>query len=134
MGVVFVLNQGFLLQKFWLKRFKLDTLLYIINFGLLSLFSMLAFVHSLPLFLFLFIFVASFQIVVNPVYQSEIIEHSELHARGEAIGVLSSLQAIAMFVGPLIGGILIDKGVPVFACSALFVLVSLGIVSRMRFR
>ncbi|MDD2487223.1 MAG: MFS transporter [Candidatus Gracilibacteria bacterium] len=129
-GVVFFINQAFLLRKFWLKRFSLNTLLYIINIGVFLLFLALWLIKPLPYFLFLFVFLASIQIIVNPVYQGEIIENTEHHSRGEIIGVLSSLQAISMFIGPFLGGIFIDKNISIFMLSTFFVSFSFFIVLK----
>ena len=123
--LVFVINQLFLLKKFWLKNFSLNQLLYITNIWLFLIFLGLRFVNSLFLFLILFIFAASLQIIVNPVYQGEIIENTELHSRGEIIGVLSSLQAMSMFIWPIIAGYLIDKNISIFLFSTLFVWISI---------
>lgn len=130
MWLIFVLNQMFLLRKFWLKKFSLNWLLYIINIGLFISFLALSLIKPLPAFLFLFIFVASLQIIVNPVYQWEIIEHVEIHSRWELIWVLASLQSISMFFWPLIWWILIDRNISIFICSSILVFFSILMVLK----
>lgn len=97
-GIIMVLNQIFLLRKFWLKRFSLKQLLYILNFGVLFVFILMSIVHPLPWFISLFVLLVPLQSLIQPIYSSEIMEHADQNAKGQLMGVMSSVQSMSMFV------------------------------------
>lgn len=129
-GVIMVGNQLFLLKQFWLKHFALATLLWIITIGSCAFFILLALIEPLTIFLSIFLLLVPLQSLINPIYNSEIVDTVAVTARGEVMGVLSSLQAITMFIWPLIGGIMIEDNLPIFAISAIFALINIFFVSR----
>lgn len=119
------INQAFLLKKFWMKYFSLKNLFIITNFWILIIFSLLSLINHLPLFLVVFYTLVFFQWVVNPIYQSEIVETSHITDRWEIMWVLSSLQSMSMFIWPSISWILIDKDISMFMFAALIILVNI---------
>ncbi|MFA5917726.1 MAG: MFS transporter [Candidatus Gracilibacteria bacterium] len=129
-GVIVMLNQAIFLKHFWLKYFSVDKLLYIINFGTFTVYVLLSLIHPLYLFLGTFLLLIPFQSILNPVYQTEIMEHALENERGEVSGVIASIQSMAMFVGPLIGGLLLEKNIDVFIASACLIFVSIVVVFR----
>lgn len=129
-GLVLALNQWLLMGRFWLKRFNSNQLIFIINFSLLFFYSLLAIIEPLYIFVGLLILLLPFRSLLNPVYQSEIIEYTEVHKRWEIMWVLTSLQSLAMFIGPLLGWILLEKNISIFWFSAIFIIVSIVFVAK----
>ncbi|MCK9272858.1 MFS transporter [Candidatus Gracilibacteria bacterium] len=129
-GLVLALNQGLLMGRFWLKKFNSNQLIFIINISLLIFYLLLTIVEPLYLFVGLLILLLPFRALLNPVYQSEIIEYTEVHKRGEIMGVLTSLQSLAMFIGPLLGGLLLEKNISIFGFSAIFIIISIIFVAK----
>ncbi|MDD3302938.1 MAG: MFS transporter [Candidatus Gracilibacteria bacterium] len=132
-GLIVVINQVFFLRRFWLKYFSLNTLLYIINFGAFGVYLLLTFLsfgHYLFVFLGVFLLLVPFQSLLNPVYQIEIMEHASETEKGEISGVVASIHSISMFIGPLIGGFLLEKNINVFIASALLIFISIIFVFK----
>lgn len=130
LGLTMVFNQVFLLKNFWLKKFSLNQLLYIINIWLVVFFWLIAITKDLNLFLMLFFFLVSIQTLVAPVYNWEIIEHTDVHSRWEVMWVLSSVQSLSMFIWPLIWGYLLAVNLSIFDFSAILIFVSLILVVK----
>lgn len=127
-GIIMVLNQVFFLRKFWLKKFSLKQLLYILNFGVLGIFILMSIIHPLPWFVSLFVLLVPLQSLIQPIYSSEIMEHADPHAKGQLMGVMTSVQSMSMFVGPLLGGFLLDHNISIFIVSAVIVCISIFLV------
>lgn len=125
------INQAFLLKRFWLKYFSLKQLFFITNIWIFIIFSLLSVINSLPLFLVVFYTLVFFQWVVNPIYQSEIVETTHLHDRWEIMWVMSSLQSMSMFIWPLIWWILIDKNISIFIFWSIIVFINILIVTSL---
>lgn len=129
-GLVLAINQWLLMGRFWLKRFNSNQLIFIINFSLLFFYSLLTIVEPLYAFVGLLILLLPFRALLNPVYQSEIIEYTEVHKRWEIMWVLTSLQSLAMFIWPLLGWILLEKNISIFWFSAIFIIISIIFVAK----
>jgi MFS family permease len=131
-GVFAVLNQTLLLKRVWLKYFsesQLEVIMTIIlgvSFFLLGLDILALFCVGLPLF-------ATGQSVQRVVITSEITGRTDPLMKGEALGILTSLMAASMVVGPMIGGALfeIHDSYPFFFAGALMI-ISLIIALRYR--
>lgn len=123
-------NQWLLLNMFWLKRFSPDMLLKIINYWIFIWFILLTFIKPLYFAVTLIVILLPLRSLVNPVYQSEIIEYSELHARWEIMWVLTSLQSLWMFLWPLIWWYLIEKDISIFMFAGFFVLASIAFMQK----
>lgn len=132
--LIIAINQAILIKRFWFKKFHLKTLFYIINIWIFLSFSILFFIKDLYLFLFIFFFLILLQWVVNPIYQSEIVENTAIHNRGEVMWVLGSLQSIGMFIWPLFAGFCIDKSISIFWFWAILVLINIFIVMKLVLR
>jgi len=78
----------------------------------------------LPLFYLALPLFATAQSVQRVVITSEVTGHVDPLMKGEALGILTSLMAASMVVGPIIGGALfeIHDGYPYFFGSALMVI------------
>ncbi len=128
-GLIFAINQAFLLKRFWLKYFSLKTLFYLSNIWIFIIFVLLSLIKPLWLFLWVFSILVFFQWVINPIYQGEIVENTWLHDRGEIMGVLSSLQSMSMFIWPLVWWLCIDKWISIFWIWAGIVFINILILS-----
>jgi DHA1 family tetracycline resistance protein-like MFS transporter len=119
-GVFAVLNQTVLLRGFWLKYFnesQLEVIMTIIlgvSFVLLGSDLLFLFYIALPLF-------ATGQSVQRVVITSEVTGKTDPLMKGEALGILTSIMAASMVVGPIVGGALfeIHDGYPFFLASVL---------------
>lgn len=125
------INQAFLLKRFWLKYFNLKSLFFISNIWIFIIFCLLSFINNLTLFLIVFYIMVPFQWLINPIYQSEIVETSHINDRWEIMWVLWSLQSITMFIWPLISWILIDKDISMFMFWAWIVFINLIIITSL---
>ena len=103
-GVIITLNQGFLLSKFWLKRFKESSLelfmtaVFALGFVLMSTSLIGSFIAGL-------IGVTFGQSILRVVITSQIVGNSN-ERRGEVLGAMASAMSLAMIVGPLLAGAL----------------------------
>jgi MFS transporter, DHA1 family, tetracycline resistance protein len=103
-GVIITLNQGFLLSKFWLKRFKESNLelfmtgIFALGFALMSTSLLGAFIGGL-------IGVTFGQSILRVVLTSQIVGSAH-ERRGEVLGSMASAMSLAMILGPLMAGAL----------------------------
>ncbi len=131
-GIFAVLNQTVLLRGVWLKYFtesQLEIIMIIllgVSFVFLGSDVLALFCIGLPLF-------ATGQSVQRVVLTSEVTGKTNPLMKGEALGIMTSLMAASMVVGPIVGGALfeIHDGYPYFLASALM-LISLIIALRYR--
>jgi hypothetical protein len=129
--IIISINQAFLIKNFWLKKFKLKNLFIFINIWIFILFFILFFIKSLLLFLFVFFSLIFLQWVVNPIYQSEIVENTTIHDRWEVMWVLASLQSITMFLWPIFSWFCIDNNLSMFGLWAILVFINIFVVIRL---
>ncbi|MCX6132689.1 MAG: MFS transporter [Ignavibacteriales bacterium] len=121
-GVFAVLNQTVLLRRMWLKYFtesQLELLMTVIlgvSFLLMGSDMIALFFVGLPLF-------ATGQSVQRVVLTSEVTGKTNPLMKGEALGILTSIMAASMIVGPIAGGALfeIHDGYPFFLGAALMI-------------
>lgn len=126
--ITMIFNQIFLLRNFWLKKFSLNQLLYIINIWLVIFFALIATTNNLILFLSYFFFLVSIQTLVAPVYNWEIVEHTDVHSRWEVMWVLASVQSLSMFIWPLMWWYLLALNLSIFDFSSVLIIFSLILV------
>lgn len=102
-GVLMALNQMIGLKQFWLKKFKPSELA--VNFLLLFAiaFVLLGF-KPLAIFAIGYFLLAFLQPVWRVVLTSEVIGRAPENNRGEVVGVMASVVALGMIVGPLVAG------------------------------
>ncbi len=101
-GVILSINQGFLLKRFWIKRFKVPEL----ELGMLLVLACGFFLMSyqaLGVFIAGIITIAFSQSVLRVVMTSQIVGGAG-ERRGEVMGVTSSLMSLAMIIGPILSG------------------------------
>lgn len=131
-GVFAVLNQTVLLRRLWLKYLnesQLEVIMTIIlgvSFILLGSDLLVPFYIAIPLF-------ATGQSVQRVVITSEVTGKTDPLRKGEALGILTSIMAASMVVGPIVGGALfeIHDGYPFFL-AGLLMLFSLIIALQYR--
>ncbi|MFA6992854.1 MAG: MFS transporter [Candidatus Gracilibacteria bacterium] len=118
MGAVMILNQGFLLKNFWLKRFKessLEVWLFLvgaIGFTVIGIGISWIFVIGLAV-------MALSQSVLRVVVSSRVSGIAGVEKRGETLGIMASVLSLSMIVGPLLGGALFsyNTGLPFFVAG-----------------
>jgi DHA1 family tetracycline resistance protein-like MFS transporter len=102
-GIFMALNQGFLLKRFWLKRFNEQQL----EFGMLAALGfglVLMSVHSVWFFAIGTPLLSVAQSTLRVVVTSRAAGMADPQMKGEIIGILTSIFAGAMVVGPLVAG------------------------------
>lgn len=131
-GVLMIINQGFLLKKFWLKKFdeaKLEIwLLLFISAGFLMM--------SVPyLYLFtigLFIMIMN-QSVLRAVMSSRITGFSDPSKKGQVAGIMASIMTLSLTIGPLsIGAIYSLNAHLPFIISSIILLIAFWIMFTYR--
>lgn len=126
-GVIITLNQGFLLSKFWLRRFT-ESQLELLMIGIFVLGFMLMSTSILGVFIAGLIGVTFGQSVLRVVLTSQIVGTAH-ERRGEVLGAMTSAMSLAMILGPFLAGALFVSHVrwPFLISGALSV-VSLAIL------
>ncbi|HCA80733.1 MAG TPA: hypothetical protein DEP53_13475 [Bacteroidetes bacterium] len=128
-GILAALNQTVLLRRVWLKFYDEERLMPVMT-SLLGIGFFLFGLDILPLFFVSVPLFATGQSVQRVVITSQVTGRADPLKKGEALGILTSLMAATMVVGPLIGGALfeIHDGYPFYLAGVLMI-VSL-LVSR----
>lgn len=133
-GIVLALNQGFLLKKFWLNKFKEKQLILMMlaffatGFGLMTIRSMAAFIVGIILTTF-------GQSTLGVTMTSEIVGEADIKERGEAVGVLSAIASAATVLAPLGAGAAFQKlTILPYAISAILSVVAWIIMKQVRTR
>ncbi len=107
MGIIVAINQGVLLKRFWLKRFSEAALEKIMLWSLI-IGVMLFVTRSLSLFILATFFIGTGQSVLRVVLTSQVAGAADPNAKGETLGMLSSLMSMCMVIGPLFSGPLFE--------------------------
>jgi MFS family permease len=131
-GVLAAINQTVLLPRVWLKYFS-EAQLEVIMTIMLGVSYLFFGSDVLPLFFLALPLFATAQSVQRVVITSEVTGRVDPLMKGEALGILTSLMAASMVVGPIIGGALfeIHDGYPYFF-GGFLMLVSLLVTLRFR--
>lgn len=131
-GIFAILNQTLLLRRVWLKCFT-EARLEIVMTVMLGVSFVLFGSDVLPLFYLALPLFATAQSVQRVVITSEVTGHVDPLMKGEALGILTSIMAASMVVGPIIGGALfeIHDGYPYFF-GGLLMLISLFVTLQFR--
>lgn len=131
-GILAALNQTLLLRRVWLKYFN-QAQLEIIMIVMLGASYLLLGSDLLPLFFVAIPLFATAQSVQRVVLTSEVTGRVSPLMKGEALGILTSLMAASMVIGPLIGGVLFElhDGYP-FYFAGVLMLISLLVTLRYR--
>jgi len=104
MGLLISLNQGFLLSRFWLKKFK-ERDLELLMAGVFALGFLLMSSSILGIFIFGVINLVFGQSILRVVLTSQIVANSH-NRKGEVLGAMNSVMSLAMIVGSIFAGAL----------------------------
>ena len=112
-GVVVVVNQAFLLHRFWLKFFT-EARLQVVMLIILAVALLCIALEILPLFFLGLVGLGTGQAVLRVVVTSQVAGSAGPLRRGETIGILSAIMSASMVVAPVVAGVLfeIDHAVP----------------------
>lgn len=127
-GVVLVLNQGFALRFFWLRKFKeLHLELWMLFAAIVGFVAMSSWISAI---FFVGVFITTFsQGVLRVVMNSITVGSADQSRRGEVLGILASLSDIASILGPLIAGYLFQTHLHLpFLVSASFCFIAFLII------
>jgi DHA1 family tetracycline resistance protein-like MFS transporter len=130
-GVVVILNQTLLLNRFWLARYSeqqlISIMLVILAVALLCIAS-----EIISLFFMGLVGLGTGQAVLRVVVTSEVSGAGGHERKGETIGILSAIMSGAMVVAPVVAGALfeIDHAVP-YLFAVLFLLAGLVFIRRL---
>ena len=126
-GLIIVLNQGYLLSNFWLKRFK-ERDLDILMMGVFTIGFFLLSSSILGIFIVGLIGLSFSQSILRVVLTSQIVGNSS-EKRGEIFGAITSIMSLSMIIGPfLAGAIFVYHSKLPFIFSGIFSLISLIIL------
>lgn len=103
-GFILALNQGYLLKKFWLQKFKEKQLIMLMIGFFATGFTLMSF-YSIWIFVLGMIFTAFGQSTLGVAMTSEIVGEADVRERGEAVGVLSAIASVANIVAPIGSGL-----------------------------
>ena len=132
MGVIIALNQSIALRHFWLKYFEEPTLelVLLIIFAIGFLFMS---THTLSLFIAGLIGAIFGQSVLRVVMNSQIAAQADPRAKGETLGIASSIASLSMVIGPFIAGFLFSYNTRMpFIAGSLFLVVAFFILYNKR--
>jgi MFS family permease len=107
MGIIVAINQGVLLKRFWLKRFSEASLEKLMLWSLIIGVTLFV-TRSFSLFILALFFIGTGQSVLRVVLTSQVAGAADPKAKGETLGMLSSLMSMCMVIGPLISGPLFE--------------------------
>jgi multidrug resistance protein len=121
-GVLITLNQGLLMPKFWLKKFK-ERNLELAMMGVFAIGFFLMSTSILGIFIAGIIGITFGQSILRVLLTSQIVGNS-LDRKGEVLGAMTSVMFLAMIIGPVIAGALFVTHVkwPFLISSALSVI------------
>jgi MFS transporter, DHA1 family, tetracycline resistance protein len=102
-GVIVVINQGFLLKKFWLEKFS-ESRLEILMLVVLAISSLMVSTEFLPLFYLSFLGSGTGQAVLRVVLTSQAAAAADPAKKGETMGILSALMSAYMVMAPVLSG------------------------------
>ncbi len=105
MGLIMIINQGFLMQKFWLKYFK-ESKLEIVFTLIFSISYLLMAIPNIFVFLLALLPMILGQSLLRVIMSSRASGIAGIKRRGEVLGIMSSIQSTAAIIGPLISGII----------------------------
>jgi len=129
-GVVIIINQTILLNRFWIKRFsqkeleRIMLLLAIVGLILMASENLTLFFISLPL-------LGTSQAVLRVVITNEAVSKVDAKVKGEIMGIIASLMTGAMVVVPVFSGALFEMALWLpFVFGAVFSTIALVISVR----
>ncbi len=132
-GVIGAVNMGYLIPNFRLKKFSADTVNIVNHISLAVWYLLVGLSTNEFTFMILFYITILFGNAYFVIYNRKIMSYAQPHEIGEVSGMLGGLQSAFMFVGPLIGGLLLNYHIDIFFATVICVILS-GIVMLREFR
>lgn len=123
-GMISVVNSGFLIPKFWLKNWKTKQLVYAASISNFICFALMIFFTGKLALIGLWFLSIPLSGVGQAVNSAEVIKHSDKSRIWETNWFMWSIQAFVMFVGPLIGTLALQRDISVFYFCAMLFLVA----------
>jgi len=127
---VIIINQVFLLKKFWLHRFSQDqiqlTMLILVSIGLLLIASenKILFFASLP-------FLGTSQAILRVIITNKAVNNIDSKMKGEIMGIIASIMTGAMVITPMFAGILFESSPSLpFLAASFFSILALAISKK----
>lgn len=132
-GVIGALNMGYLIPKFWLKKFHTDTVNVINHLSLIIWYFLVGLSSNEFAFIILFYLTILFGNAYFVIYNRKIMSYAQPNEIGEVSGMLGGLQSVFMFIWPLIGWLLLNYHINIFRATVVFTILS-GVVMLREFR
>jgi MFS transporter, DHA1 family, tetracycline resistance protein len=106
-GVIVVMNQGFLLKKYWLEKYT-EARLEIIMLLVLAISSLMVSTEILPLFYLSILGSGTGQAILRVVITSQAAAAADPSKKGETMGILAALMSAYMVIAPILSGYLYE--------------------------
>lgn len=119
-----------MVPKFRTKNFNTKTLIALAHVILIIGYVAVGATLHLGWFLGIFYATIFFSGFYMPVYNLVIMSHAKPDAIGEISGMMGGLQSMLMFVGPLIGGLLLSMKINVYYGAAIMFALSFAVMVR----
>lgn len=129
-GIITALNLGFLVPRFWTKMFSNKQLIIMSHIVLIIGYMLVGYASSLYGFLGLFYATILLSGYYVTVYNVNIMSKALPHETGELSGMLAGTQSLLMFVGPLLGGLILAIKYNVYYGAAIFAAISFAVMMR----
>ena len=129
-GVIWVVNMWYLIPNFWLKKFSADTVNVINHISLILWYFLVGLSTNEFSYLILFYLTIFFGNAYFVIYNTKILSTAHENDRGEISGMMAGLQSAFMFVGPLIGGLLLQYHINIFYATVIFTILSAVVMLR----
>ena len=123
-GLISVINSGFLIPKFRLKKWQTKQLVYAASISNFIFFALMIFFTGKWQLIILWFLSIPLSGVGQAVNSAEVIKHSDKSRIWETNWFIWSIQAFVMFVGPLIGTLSLQRDISVYYFCALFLLIA----------
>jgi len=128
-GVITALNMALLLPKFWTKILSTKSLIVLAHAMAIWWYVVISqIVGSESWFIVALYSTILFSGFYMPLYTTIIMTQADPKNTGEISGMLSWAQWLFMFVGPLIGGIMLNYGYNIFIGAAVCIIISLVVI------
>lgn len=123
-GLLSAVNLGFLVPKFWTKRFTIHQLIIWSHIVLILWYWILWFINAYTPFILLYYSIVVLWWIYMPVYNIQIMSQAKADEIGELSGMLGGAQSLFMFIGPLLWWLLLTYGGNIFWWAAVCFMLS----------
>lgn len=129
-GIISACNLGYLVPNFWMKKFSHNSLIILSHIVLIIGYALVGSAKSVPVFLALYYLTVLMGNTYMVVYNIEIMSKAERTEIGEVSGMLGGAQSLFMFIGPLIGGLLLNAHINIFWGGVVCFALSAAVMTR----